>query len=164
MGAELFTVERPGGAPGVISTMACPPGDAALAGELALLRLTGVDVVLSLLMPEEELLLGVAEEERLAEESGLVFLRLPAPDMSVPDRAAGAAMAAALAGRLRAGEHVVVHCRAGIGRSSVAAALTLCALGLTPDEAVAAISRARGFTVPETPDQRAFVDAVAALL
>ncbi len=164
MGPELFTVEHPGDAPGTISTMACPAGDAALAEELALLRLAGVDVVLSLLMPEEERFLGVADEERLAAESGLVFLRLPAPDMSVPDRAAAATTAAALAGRLRAGEHVAVHCRAGIGRSSVAAALTLCALGLTPDEAVAAISQARGFTVPETPDQRAFVDAVAALL
>lgn len=164
MGPELFTVMHPGGSPGTLSTMACPAGEAALAGELALLRLSGVDVVLSLLMPEEERFLGVAEEERLAGESGLAFLRLPAPDMSVPDRAAAAAMAVDLADRLRAGEHVAVHCRAGIGRSSVAAALTLCALGLTPDEAVGAISQARGFRVPETRDQRAFVDAVAALL
>ena len=164
MGPELFTVVHPGGWPGTLSTMACPAGDVALARELALLRRSGVDVVLSLLMPEEESFLGVAEEERLAGESGLTFLRLPAPDMSVPDRSAAAAMAAELADRLRAGEHVAVHCRAGIGRSSVAAALALCALGLSPGEAVGAISRARGFQVPETRDQRAFVDAVAALL
>ncbi|MFN8191178.1 MAG: hypothetical protein U0R78_12210 [Nocardioidaceae bacterium] len=164
MGPELFTVVHPGGTSGTISTMACPAGEEALGEALASLRREGVDAVLSLLMPEEERLLGVEDEERLAAESGLVFLRLPAPDMSVPDRVEAVAMAGVVADRLRAGEHVAVHCRAGIGRSSVAAALTLCALGLAPHDAIAAISRARGFRVPETRDQRAFVDAVAALL
>lgn len=164
MGPELFTVDHPGGTSGTLSTLACPAGGEALADEILALRLRGVGVLVSLLMPEEESLLGVADEQRLAEEAGLHFVRLPAPDMSVPDRRQAASVAAALAGRLEAGAHVAVHCRAGIGRSSVLAALTLCALGLPVEAAVARISAARGFRVPETPDQRAFVDAVAAQL
>ncbi|MFN8195179.1 MAG: protein-tyrosine phosphatase family protein [Nocardioidaceae bacterium] len=162
MGPELFTVAVPGA--GLLSTMAHPPGGVGLGDRLEALRAAGADVVVSLLTPEEEAELGLLEEQGLATAAGLRLLRLPAPDMSVPEQRAATVLVGELARRLGAGEHVVVHCRAGIGRSSVLAALVLCARGSTPKEAVARISAARGFRVPETPEQRAFVAAVAAAL
>lgn len=162
MGLELFTVEDAGD--GTLSTMAHPEGGAGLADRLGALGEAGADVLVSLLTPDEEAELGLVEEERLAGAAGLVFRRLPAPDMSVPDQDAARELVGELSDRLRTGDHVVVHCRAGVGRSSVLAALVLCALGQSTDEAVARISAARGFRVPETPDQRAFVEAVAAAL
>jgi protein-tyrosine phosphatase len=58
---------------------------------------------------------------------------------------------------LAAGRHVVIHCWAGIGRSSVLAASLMVLTGVTPDEAVRRISDVRGQAVPETPEQRAWI-------
>ena len=48
----------------------------------------------------------------------------------------------------------MVHCRQGIGRSSLLVALVLMSLGTDLDEALAAIGNARSLDVPETEEQR----------
>ena len=67
----------------------------------------------------------------------------------------------ALAQRVAAGKTVVVHCRAGIGRSSLMAAVTLMRLepGLGADAAAQRISHARGLDVPETTAQKKWLKA-----
>ena len=57
----------------------------------------------------------------------------------------------------------MVHCRAGIGRSGMAAACVAARFVGSPAEAVAAVSEARGLSIPDTAAQRAFIDEVAAL-
>ncbi|MFJ9448299.1 hypothetical protein ACIRRH_41785 [Kitasatospora sp. NPDC101235] len=59
-----------------------------------------------------------------------------------------------LAERLQGGAHVVTHCRAGIGRSSLLAAALLVLNGVDPDTAWKHIERARGLAVPDTAEQR----------
>jgi protein-tyrosine phosphatase len=66
-----------------------------------------------------------------------------------------------LASQMRDGGTVAIHCRAGIGRSSVIAACTLVRLGAHPDRAFEAIAKARGVEVPDTPEQREWVTAFA---
>ncbi|MFT4110031.1 hypothetical protein, partial [Propionicimonas sp.] len=56
------------------------------------------------------------------------------------------------------GHGVAIHCRAGIGRSSVLAAAVLQLEGVPADEAWNLISHARGLPVPDTDAQRRFVD------
>jgi protein-tyrosine phosphatase len=68
------------------------------------------------------------------------------------------ALAEATVARLNEGKAVAVHCRAGIGRSSLIAACVLVLLGLAPGTALDRIGKARGGNVPDTEGQRDWVD------
>ena len=57
------------------------------------------------------------------------------------------------------GRSIAIHCRAGIGRSSLVAASVLICLGTRPGEALRLIGNARGVPVPATDDQRDWVMA-----
>ena len=56
------------------------------------------------------------------------------------------------------GKNVAVHCRQGIGRSGLIAAGLLTTSGIPPDEAIQIVSTARRLAVPETMDQRLWVE------
>jgi protein-tyrosine phosphatase len=58
---------------------------------------------------------------------------------------------------LRAGESVLLHCAAGIGRTGTAAACVLKSLGLTRDEALERV-RAAG-SDPQSAAQSGLIDA-----
>jgi protein-tyrosine phosphatase len=62
-----------------------------------------------------------------------------------------------LASRLRAGEHIGVHCRGSVGRATVTAACTLVELGWAPNAALAAIEAARGCPIPDTDEQEFWI-------
>jgi hypothetical protein len=61
-----------------------PRGGEWLADEIRSWRAAGVDVIVSLLTPEEENDLGLEDEERLSRAEVLEFHRLPIPDRGVP--------------------------------------------------------------------------------
>jgi protein-tyrosine phosphatase len=63
--------------------------------------------------------------------------------------------------RLVAGAHVAVHCRGGVGRSSLVAAACLVRLGVPADQVWRVIGEARGARVPETRRQRQWLTANA---
>jgi protein-tyrosine phosphatase len=138
--------------PGTLSTLPAPRVE-----ELPGLREQGVDVLVSLLPPEQADGLGLAGEQAAAQAAGLDFRSLPIPDFGVPDRAAAEAPLTALAAELAAGKHVAVHCWGGIGRSSLVAAALLVRAGVAADDAWARIAAARGVPVPETDEQRRWV-------
>ncbi len=56
---------------------------------------------------------------------------------------------------------MLIHCRAGIGRSGMLAACVLVKAGLDPEAALQRVSEARGCPVPDTEEQRAWVFAFA---
>ena len=147
-----------GNPPAALAIVLCPPGGRGLRDELLTMKIRGIEILVSLLEPEEALLLGLLEEGRFAEQIGLQFLSYPIPDTHLPqDRASFRTFAGRLADRLRAGEAVGIHCRGSIGRSAVAAACALIHLGWTPNAALAAISTARGLTVPDTQEQEDWI-------
>ncbi|MFD4537045.1 protein-tyrosine phosphatase family protein [Kitasatospora sp. NPDC058397] len=152
MRPALFTLDLPG--PGRLSTMARPRGNDWLEDEMAALKNYGVDILVCALTGPELNELGLADESRTATAAGLQFVAIPIPDRTVPDRAAILPTLHRLTEQLRDGAHVVTHCRAGIGRSSLLAAALLILNGVDPGTAWNHIERARGLAVPDTAEQR----------
>jgi protein-tyrosine phosphatase len=85
------------------------------------------------------------------------WLHLPVPNFGVPpDPRAFREAIRRVAQRLQAGDTVLMHCAAGMGRTGSAAACVLKALGLPSDEALDRI-RAAGSN-PQNAAQSGFVD------
>lgn len=152
MRIALYEIPNPTG--GRLCTMARPRGDDWLHDQMAELRDSGVDVLVSLQTPDERYEAGLVDEPTTAAHAGLTFRELAIPDLGVPGQREALPLVRAIVDDLSAGRSVVVHCMAGIGRSSVVAGAVLVALGETPAEAWQVIAAARGLRVPETDEQR----------
>jgi len=160
MRAEVFWIA--GRWPGRVGIVPRPRGGDWLDDELRAWRAAGVDIVVSLLTPAEVKELELEEEPALSRKHGMQFRPFPVPDRGVPEsNDAVTALVSDLARSLRGGKGVAVHCRQSIGRSAVLAALLLAYSGQDPDDAFAAIEKARGRAVPDTIEQRAWVKASA---
>jgi len=159
---QFFIVRRTGR--GFLGIM--PHPDAAqLSAELAELRSNHVAMLVSLLQPGERDDLGLADTETRCAEHGIEYLSHPVQDFGPPaDGPAFAALALTLKQNVLAGSGIAVHCRAGIGRSGLLAASVLVALGASPAAAFAAVSAARGETVPEVPAQARWLESHRQLL
>src|SRR6476620_5346159 len=82
MRAEVYWV--PGPWPGRLGIVPRPRGGGWLEDEVRSWRASGLDVVASLLTPEEAAELELQAEEARAREEGLEFYALPIPDRGVP--------------------------------------------------------------------------------
>jgi protein-tyrosine phosphatase len=133
-----------------------------LHGELAQICAVGIGSVLALVEDKDISFFGIAESAdgyvAAVAGAGLVLLRYPIPDHGVPASLADFVVAiTSLNDRLRAGESVLVHCAAGIGRTGLVAACSLVALGARVDEAVAIVRATNPFRI-ETDGQLQFVE------
>ena len=136
-----------------------PRGYDWLVDDIRLLKRAGVDVLVSALTPYETEDMGLLEESRCCQNYGLEFLSFPIEDRSVPASFSEFdGLLNSLTDRLRKGKAVGVHCRAGIGRSSMIVASALIRDGLSVDSAFRAIQDARGCSVPDTAEQRQWVE------
>src|SRR5215472_823743 len=128
MRAELYHIERAG--PGTLSVMARPRGADWLADEIHTWQQAGVNVIVSMLTPEEQTELDLEDEALLCEHCQLVFRSLPIPDRALPPEGTEVeCLVDEIGATLRAGKHVALHCRTGIGRSAMIAAAALVARG-----------------------------------
>jgi protein-tyrosine phosphatase len=143
--------------PGRLATMACPRGGDWLADEVEALRLEEVDVLVSALTDSELSERQLTAEPELAIQAGLAYISFPIRDRGIPSVAAVTDLVGHLEELLTAGQFVVIHCRAGIGRSSLIAAAVLVREGLSPNEAWQRIEAARGLAVPDTEEQRTWL-------
>jgi protein-tyrosine phosphatase len=93
------------------------------------------------------------------------FYSLPIVDRSVPSSDAEAArLLAEMEEALNRGKNVAIHCRQGVGRAGLIASTLLVETGVNPSDAVLRVSAARHAPVPETAEQRAWIDSFAATL
>ncbi len=145
-------------APGRLFVMPRPTA-LILHDEMAWLGDNRVGVVLSMLGEEEAHELGLAEEGSACTRAGIRFHHFPITDWGLPDRDSFTQTVHRVADYLREGESVAAHCRAGVGRSGMLATCVLQCFGHTAEDALAIVSHARGLRVPDTPAQRAFVEA-----
>jgi protein-tyrosine phosphatase/aminoglycoside phosphotransferase (APT) family kinase protein/nicotinamidase-related amidase len=132
-----------------------------LDADLAALR-AGATHLVTLTTDREMAALGVADLPARATALGLEVRRLPMVDGRAPDAALARGLARELAALVRDGAGVVVHCRAGLGRSGTIAAVTLVELGVLPDEAVTSVRLARGPWAVDPGEQELFVRGYSA--
>lgn len=88
----------------------------------------------------------------------------PIPDLHAPALAEIRPFLDDVVARLDAGEHLLVHCGAGIGRAGTIAVCVLMLRGLTANDALAVVAAHRPMAGPEVGAQRELVDALAATL
>ena len=100
----------------------------------------------------------------LADPTPHEALWLPTEDHLVTDDGAVEGLVGEVHGRLRSGANVVVHCGAGWGRAGVVAVLVMVASGATTDDALRDLRRARPAAGPQSPEQDAQVERLAARL
>ena len=151
MDVEIYSVKSVG--KGKLSIMPCP-GAAHLKPMLTQLRESGVDSIVSLLEVTEAERLGVGDEALLCSHLGIKFRQFPIRDHKTPDNTlAFRALIDELEQELRAGDHITVHCLAGIGRTGLVAGALLIQDGLSAATATALLSDVRGCVVPQTHDQ-----------
>lgn len=137
------------------------PGTETIDEELAELRRAGFDRLVSVLSEPELTELGLRGERAAAEAAGLAFDWHPVNDFSVPTDAAFVAGLRELHGRLGNGAAIAAHCRGSVGRSPLLIASLLVLDGLSPDDAWRAVSEARGLAVPDTDEQRRWMQRSA---
>jgi protein-tyrosine phosphatase len=157
MRSKLYPIDGPW--PGRLAILPRPRGGDWLEDEVAGWRKAGVQVVVSALTPDEIESMDLGQEQAAAERQGLAFIRFPIPDRGTPDSfAASEAVFRQLDKLLNEGKEVGVHCRQGIGRSALIAATLLVLAGVAPPEAWQRIESTRGCPVPDTLEQRTWVE------
>jgi protein-tyrosine phosphatase len=139
---------------GTLAIIARPRGYDWLEDEMKGLAESGIGVVVYLLTAQENRDLGLTEEARIAGQHGLRFINFPVNDYSVPaSPEALFGLVTTLDDLLARGYAVGIHCRQGIGRSSLLAACLLSLSTKNIDDCFNQISNARGTSVPDTTEQ-----------
>ncbi len=139
-----------------------PRGYDWLSDDIAAARRAGVDVIVSALTKTESQELGLSEEAKCCNESTIEYLSFPIEDRSLPDSEGNLnTFIDSLDERVKQGKSVAIHCRAGIGRSSLLCACLLVRQGFSAESAFQKIQVARGCVVPDTEEQRNWVQSFA---
>jgi protein-tyrosine phosphatase len=139
-----------------LGIMARPRGNDWLNDEIASLKKQNVNHLVSLLESTEIEELGLRQEKNICASYGIAFSNFPIPDRSVPnDDGKINAFINLMSSKIEEGCSVVIHCRMGIGRSSIIAGSILLEKGnqLNVKEIIDRISTVRGLKVPDTEDQ-----------
>lgn len=165
---SIYTLRIPG-RKGIIGMMPCPGirlesprrGNIQknLRRDLAACREWGASGILTLNEPDELFGLGVGELGGHVTEAGFWWRNLPIADMGVPDdsfEVMWAVEGKQIAASLIAGERVILHCLAGLGRTGMIAARLLVDMGMSPQLAVAEVRKIRPRAI-QTEEQEKYV-------
>lgn len=137
-----------------LGIMPRPRGDDWLEEEIIKLKRQINGVWVSLLEPHETSELGLRQQASLCSKYELEFINFPIVDRGVPEKGSKVdRLIEQLSSRIQGGESVVIHCRMGIGRSSIIAASILLLHGFKTDHVLQKITSARGLKVPDTEKQ-----------
>jgi protein-tyrosine phosphatase len=152
MQAEMYKVGTIG--KGFFAIMARPSLEQSDPASVVNISRLGINLVVSLLETNEARTLGLDAEREQVKALGMDFVSFPIPDMGIPTSVEEfASLSKMLLKQVNAGNNILVHCHAGIGRSGLMAAGILLHCDLNPKQAFAHVSKMRGVRVPETPDQ-----------
>lgn len=160
MSTEIYRIDGPWS--GTLSISSRPRGGDWLEDEVKNWRDAGFDIIVSLLIPQEEQEMDLTLEGEYARQQHMKFASFPIVDRSVPEsRTSILKLIEQLEADLMEGKKINIHCRQGIGRSSLIAVSLLIARGVPTAEALERVSAARHSPVTETQRQRDWIDSVA---
>lgn len=152
MAPRIYKIDHVGS--GWFAIMGRPRSGEWAQDEFSGLAALGVTDVVSLLEPAEARDLDLQDEAQLCRAASIKFYSFPIPDRGVPPSAVALGQFAwGIYHQIALGRGFAIHCRAGIGRSSLVAAALLLRCGRTPEEAFSEIAVSRGMPVPDTPQQ-----------
>jgi len=140
---------------GKIGMMPRPKGGLWLEDEIQKLYSYEATVIVSLLEKEEIEELDLTNEAILCKQKELTYFNFPIKDVSVPEsRLEFVAFVDQLIRILKKGKNIVIHCRMGIGRTSMLTAGILIALKIKESDTVFEyLSEIRTLNVPDTSEQ-----------
>ena len=139
---------------GRLGIMARPRSGEWLRDEVSGWCQVGVSAVVCLLESSEITELELHDERGLCEGSRIEFISFPITDRGVPRSVRQTSeLVDRVVSWLRGGANVVIHCRAGIGRSSLIAACVMLKLGFPQKDIFPMLRRARGLPVPDSSAQ-----------
>ncbi len=150
--------------PGIVESSATGSWERDLDADLDAIKEADASVLITL-NEDHELQKFTVTEERLDEgcsQRSMTWHWLPIEDMSLPDArffVQWDLLSLDLCERLDAGETVVFHCKAGLGRTGTIVSQLLVETGLTPEEAIHKVRDARPGTI-ETKVQEEYVRAL----
>lgn len=141
-----------------LAIMPRPRGGEWLADDIDFIQRAGIQVIASALTPDEREELALKEEQDCCDKRSIKYYGFPIEDRSVPETPLGFnAFIETLNSELQAGLSIAIHCRAGIGRSSLIAACLLIRRGFCAEDALRLIEKARGGPVPDTLEQQDWI-------
>jgi protein-tyrosine phosphatase len=145
--------------PGQIALVPRPRGGDWLEDEAAAWSDAGLDVIVSMLDGDETQSFDLGREGEFCEANGIEFISFPVTDRSVPElNQTLYRLIERLKTSLSKGKNVAIHCRQSIGRAPLLAAILMILYGIEPDEAFRQLSLVRGIEVPETDEQKQWVE------
>ncbi|RFM36788.1 phosphatase domain-containing putative toxin [Chitinophaga silvisoli] len=134
-----------------IGIMPRPRGNEWLEDEIIAFKKQGASVIVSLLEQHEITELGLRQEKQLCEKHAIQFIHFPIPDRSLPAQSRQTEEFIHTLSQLKT--KVLIHCRMGIGRSTIIAASLLLFHQQKAIEIISHISHIRGLKVPDTAEQ-----------
>lgn len=161
-GTKLYWVEGPW--PGRLALAPRPRGEDWIDDDISSWHRAGINTVVSLLTSSEERDLKLTRESEAAKSQGMGFISFPIEDRKTPTSEQNVAkLVEKMDEKLSEGQNLVVHCRQGVGRSGLIAACLLITRGWSPQGATQELSEVRGVPIPETTEQRDWIDHFAVL-
>lgn len=158
MFSKIYWLPTPNLPQKMLGIMPRPRGNDWLQDEIRSLKFRQVDIVVSLLEFGEIYELELEEEGRICSEKDIHFINFPIEDIHVPkDEKQYFELIKKLVECLKNNNKIVIHCRMGIGRSSVVAAGILIKLGTPIANVFDCMSKARGLAVPDTEEQKQWI-------
>lgn len=155
MTTTIFWINEPKIGNNKLGMMARPRGNDWLEDEIAGLKKKKVDCVVSLLEKSEVWELGLQNEALLCKKQGIEYLNFPIKDVSTPDnKNEFIRLAVGLANRIQQNQRLIIHCRMGIGRTSVLTAAIMIKFGYEAKNIFEIIGEYRKLNVPDTQDQK----------
>lgn len=142
-----------------IGIMPRPLGNENLMKDIQNWKIQNVTCVVSLLEKEEINDLGLKQEKEYCESFDIEFVHFPIKDRSIPESVFSfKKLVDNLYNKIEKQNKILIHCRAGIGRSGLVASSVLIKQGLPVQEAIEKVSKARKLKIPDTQKQIDFLE------